>query len=303
MAELQGGAAFVYTPGLVFLNAIPAPVANTTITGIAYNPADNMLYWSLLINPTTNHLWRTTVAGATPTFMGPLAIPGPGIVAGMDFDNNNVLWVNDGTNAQYSDHNPATGAWIGNVLCGNPGGVGALGFGITFRGISAAGNVFEVPNGTAAAGQVTQISPMTMPGCNVTGGSINVFAPGIIVLGVEFDNVGSTNVPSIYVYESTTNTITELAANQLFIRGDCDTNGIIGIVDALNILNFLFGGIPINCALACDADSSGSLSIVDALFVLNFLFTGGAPPGPPFPRCGADPTGSNLTCTSYAGCP
>ncbi len=303
VAELTGGLAYLYTPGLLNVGTIPAPVANSNCTGIAHNPANNMLYWSFFTAPNTNMLWQTTLTGASPVLIGPLAIPGIGAVSGIDFDNSNVLWACDGINAQYSNHNPATGAWLGTTLCPNPAGVTPFGFGLSFRGASFAGDVFEVPNGPAALGQVSQITPLTMTGCATSGASINVFAANLSVFGVEYDTAGSTGVPAIYVLEFNSNTITELAANALFNRGDCLDDGLLNIADILTTLNLLFLSGTVNCLAACDSNGDGIVDISDVISLANFLFLAG--PGLPAPTgvCGADSTGSNLGCNSFSGCP
>ena len=85
-----------------------------------------------------------------------------------------------------------------------------------------------------------------------------------------------------------------------FQRGDADGNGAFnGLVDALYILQFQFGGgPPPACDDAADVDDDGVLNgLVDALFALAFQFAGGPPPPPPGPNaCGNDPTGDLLGC-------
>ena len=46
----------------------------------------------------------------------------------------------------------------------------------------------------------------------------------------------------------------------------------------------------LDCEDAADANDDEALDISDAIYVLGSLFVGGAPPPPPFPDCGADPT-------------
>ena len=80
-----------------------------------------------------------------------------------------------------------------------------------------------------------------------------------------------------------------------FLRGDCDSDTLVGISDALFNVNYLYlGGDNPFCLDACDADDSGFLSIFDALFVLNYLFSSGRSPLPPFPEQRAIGFGLNL---------
>ncbi len=69
------------------------------------------------------------------------------------------------------------------------------------------------------------------------------------------------------------------------------------------MLDYLFiGGTAPNCKDAADADDNGVLEIIDAVYLLNFLFLGGLAPAEPFPTCGPDPTPEGLGCKSFAPC-
>ncbi|MEE3200218.1 MAG: glycoside hydrolase family 18 protein [Planctomycetota bacterium] len=86
-----------------------------------------------------------------------------------------------------------------------------------------------------------------------------------------------------------------------FIRGDCNTDAMIDLTDAVYLLNYNFTGGPSPaCAAACDADGDGQINgtVTDALYLLSFSFLGGAPPPPPFPACGtaSRPSDEALGC-------
>ena len=82
-----------------------------------------------------------------------------------------------------------------------------------------------------------------------------------------------------------------------FIRGDCNSSGGVSIVDALDLLQYLFaGGAVPACISACDHDDNGAPALLDALGILNYLFNGGAEPAAPFPDAGTDPTPDSLSC-------
>jgi hypothetical protein len=89
-----------------------------------------------------------------------------------------------------------------------------------------------------------------------------------------------------------------------FIRGDVDGGGRVTISDAVNILRYLFQGSPeaVACARAADLNDDGLLGVGDAIYLLNFLFVAGPPPPPPFPGCWFDLKEDRLACDSAAGC-
>ena len=88
-----------------------------------------------------------------------------------------------------------------------------------------------------------------------------------------------------------------------FVRGDVtDNGGPVTLVDPIGILLYLSGEAPITCLDAADVDDDGDVTIVDCVYMLYYLFVGTAAPPPPFPACGADPTGDALDCVSY-NCP
>ena len=101
-------------------------------------------------------------------------------------------------------------------------------------------------------------------------------------------------------------TVTEIPKPEiLFRRGDSNSDGRVGISDAVFILLGLFTAAPgAQCERSADTDSSEVLDVTDAVFLLNFLFLGGPAPGQPFPTCGLAPTTPEnaLSCESFEGC-
>jgi len=90
---------------------------------------------------------------------------------------------------------------------------------------------------------------------------------------------------------------------QSFQRGDVDSDGNLGMSDAVHLLGHLFLGEEApSCQDAADANDDAVLDLGDAVHVLSFLFLGGPPPGPPFPACGPDPTADPLGCAQEGGC-
>jgi len=94
------------------------------------------------------------------------------------------------------------------------------------------------------------------------------------------------------------------SADQQFVRGDANQDYQVDETDAYFIMDYLLGGGPSpECMDAADADDSGTVDISDATFILNYKFLGTAPPPPPFPDCGPDPTDDSLACDKYDLCP
>ncbi|MEM7165348.1 MAG: hypothetical protein AAF581_07790 [Planctomycetota bacterium] len=92
-----------------------------------------------------------------------------------------------------------------------------------------------------------------------------------------------------------------------FTRGDCYGDGVRNFIDIVSVLLAAFpppGAQPVlGCADACDVNDDGSLNVVDAVALLNFLF--GVPPVPvPGPQdCGTDSTVDTLDCLVAINCP
>ncbi|MGE3164437.1 MAG: hypothetical protein AB7O52_06005 [Planctomycetota bacterium] len=85
----------------------------------------------------------------------------------------------------------------------------------------------------------------------------------------------------------------------MFIRGDCNSDGVVVIADAVTILGVLFGGAALPpCSDACDVNDDGFTNIGDAIFALTFLFTpcSPTPPEPFRSGCGLDNTADTLVC-------
>ncbi len=94
-----------------------------------------------------------------------------------------------------------------------------------------------------------------------------------------------------------------LSPVQQFIRGDANLDLHVDLSDAITLLGYLFGGLPLECLDAADANDSGSINISDPVYLLNYLFGGGSPPPPPYPERGPDPTLDLLDCQFYPAGP
>lgn len=91
-------------------------------------------------------------------------------------------------------------------------------------------------------------------------------------------------------------------ANEVFIRGDCSSDGNINIQDAVLLLNYLFSGTPVACRDASDVNDDGAIDLVDPVFELMYIMGLGPVPPSPGVVCGADPTLDNLECDTFNSC-
>ncbi len=88
-----------------------------------------------------------------------------------------------------------------------------------------------------------------------------------------------------------------------FIRGDCNSDGIVNMADAIKIMRFTFQGFPVSsCLSACDHNDDGMVDLGDVIYMLQYIFLDGAAPPSPFGECLPDPTPSGETCLEYT-CP
>lgn len=91
----------------------------------------------------------------------------------------------------------------------------------------------------------------------------------------------------------------------LFIRGDTNSDGSLGLPDAIFLLNFLFvpGSEGPGCDDAADINDDGIIGLSDAIYFLTFQFVGGCAPPAPHPACGIDGDASDaLGCAVNPAC-
>ena len=80
-----------------------------------------------------------------------------------------------------------------------------------------------------------------------------------------------------------------------FLRGDANESGELNVADVITMLDYLFGtGTSAPCLDAFDVNDSGVVNIADPIGLLGYLFAAEAPPAPPFPTVGTDPTADSL---------
>ena len=82
-----------------------------------------------------------------------------------------------------------------------------------------------------------------------------------------------------------------------FIRGDANGNGGLDPDDFTAIFEIIVRDSVPGCADAADVNDDGHVTPEDLDYLGNYIFQDSAPPPPPFPNCGCDPTPDTLTCT------
>lgn len=63
-----------------------------------------------------------------------------------------------------------------------------------------------------------------------------------------------------------------------FQPGDMNASGVVGLEDAISMLQFLFMGASVPCERAVDANMDGEKTLTDPIFVLQYAFAGGPNP-------------------------
>ncbi len=86
----------------------------------------------------------------------------------------------------------------------------------------------------------------------------------------------------------------EATAASVFLRGDSDANGALGLGDAVVQVLELFRGRALRCGDASDTNDDGVLTVADPVFLLNYLFRSGERPPVPYPEAGVDATPDRL---------
>ena len=116
--------------------------------------------------------------------------------------------------------------------------------------------------------------------CDFINGTGNVLIENIAVIDFE----------SIQSFEKT-GCVVRVVPDDIFQRGDCNSDDKVNLADAATILGQQFLGIQVLCADACDANDDGSINLADSVFLLNYLFKfGPVPPAPGPVDDGPDPT-------------
>jgi hypothetical protein len=89
--------------------------------------------------------------------------------------------------------------------------------------------------------------------------------------------------------------VVRVVPDELFQRGDCNSDDKVDLADAATVLGWQFQGEGILCPDACDANDDGKINLADSVLLMNYLFlSGSAPPDPGPLEDGIDPTEDEL---------
>jgi hypothetical protein len=99
------------------------------------------------------------------------------------------------------------------------------------------------------------------------------------VLGQATFEINPQTVGVMYVTVWGRNLKVYLGEARVFIRGDCDGDGLINAADVVYLINYLYihGPAPIPLE-AGDVDCDGTINAADVVYLINYLFIGGPPP-------------------------
>ena len=116
-----------------------------------------------------------------------------------------------------------------------------------------------------------------------------LIAPGRPVKNVITTAQGFSEFPDLV---PGTLTITPaVTGDEIFIRGDSNSDGRVDLSDAVSVLDFLFAGTAFpKCFDAVDGNDDGRIDLADPIFLLGFFFAGGPRIPSPYPERGSDPT-------------
>ncbi len=98
--------------------------------------------------------------------------------------------------------------------------------------------------------------------------------------------------------------VSVVRANPVYVRGDVNADGKVGVEDAMGLLGYLFtraGAVP-PCVASADANDDGSVNIGDAVYLLGYFFANRAAPAFPYPECGSVKGAVELSCGSFSPC-
>ncbi|MGA1534132.1 MAG: dockerin type I repeat-containing protein [Planctomycetota bacterium] len=107
---------------------------------------------------------------------------------------------------------------------------------------------------------------------------------------VLIENIAVIDFQSIQDFEQT-GCLVHVIPEEVFQRGDCNSDDKVNLADAATVLGQQFLGVPVLCPDACDANDDGSINLADSVYLLNYLFKFGPDPADPGPLLdGPDPT-------------
>ena len=111
---------------------------------------------------------------------------------------------------------------------------------------------------------------------------------------VLIENIAVIDFQSIQGFEKT-GCVVSVVPEEIFQRGDCNSDDKVDLADAATILGWQFQGLAIDCPDTCDSNDDGKINLADSVLLMNWLFLAGmAPPAPGPIDDGLDPTADSL---------
>ncbi|MFN0059578.1 MAG: hypothetical protein ACKVX7_14070 [Planctomycetota bacterium] len=205
--DVSGGRAWLYDgalnhpPPMPFPAFVLSPGGANLMTGIAWNPNNNHLYW---LDETADVLYETETNGM---LLQTFTLGGPAIATSGDLcvdPVSNTLWIIDATAGLYREYS-LTGVPTGSSFA-NPAaapGTTPFGRGITYH---PGTDEFVILFGPESAGQVTDMQAVTHTG-STFGALYDLAAYGPQIGGAEFRAAVGGGQPSVYVIDNGSDTI------------------------------------------------------------------------------------------------
>ena len=149
-------------------------------------------------------------------------------------------------------------------------------------------NVIPAGQDIALARIVVDVTP------DIDTTTVLAFGEPLIVPGRPVKNVITTSQGFSEFPDLVPGTLTitpAVTGDEIFIRGDSNSDGRVDLSDPINVLDFLFAGTESpKCFDAADGNDDGRIDLADAIFLLGFFFAGGPRIPIPYPDRGFDPT-------------
>jgi hypothetical protein len=312
VADMHSGDAETFDLDLEPKGFINAPSRGGLITGLAYNSADNQLYW--LENNQGRHTLHVTDLTGDPVGVpevpvdSPLALDTGTSLGDLSYDPiSEFFWTVDVLNGVLYGVTTAgaiPGAFAMEQLA-NPETDGFLSGGVVVATGTDQRVVLDIGLGQSTTGSANELGRFSYARDSLSDQQA----------GQRFDLWTSTGAAKLggvavldgavakcqYVVGVDTRTIYKLSLTGetgplTYRRGDVNNDTSLNISDPSALVVRLFrGGGALPCERAADADGSETVNISDAIYIFEYLFKAGPPPAEPFTACGVTPD-STLPC-------
>lgn len=286
----------IYNVALGFLGPVPSPFpAGTSATAIAVDPVSGAVGWLVYDPLTLSHtLWGSLAIGVPAVPIATVPTPPGAFYFGMDIPVGvpNLIIVNDLGNATTLAID-FTGAIVVPPFA-NPLGASA---GVAHMSGPFITHTVGVASGPPTGWRTT--NGFTGAAVDNVGVPVAGSLPGTpFAIGFDFGPLTPSGGYTLFVSDSTTNTVNQITYHRPFFRGDVNNSAFLSIADVVTLVSFLNTGAPVpTCLDSADVNDDGLIDGMDSAFLIASLFGGGPPPPLPGPlACGYDPTPDPFRC-------